>query len=284
MRSGVLVEKFCAAGACANVEAVFGRSFYLRSGDAFVCVGAPAIGNGPLNLIADIGVPDFQLRPGQPALICDRHITIGNTLRVTLDRSEPWSPPAWPTCLVRPIETCAALKRRAASDAPPEGLAHVVFGASEARHSPMMRIARTHIARFEDGLANRLVSGYAREADLSKAVRGLIGLGPGLTPSGDDFLVGVLALLDAIGERAAHAELAGTVTDALHLTAPLSACFLEAAAAGHIGEHLHLAVSSVMTGDVDVASAAIGNIGHSSGWDMMAGIGVALRLAAAARG
>ena len=147
----------------------------------------------------------------------------------------------------------------------------------------MTRIARAHIARFEVWLANSRVSGRAPEADLGMAVRGLIGLGPGLTPSGDDFFVGALALLDAIGERDAHAELARAITEALHLTAPLSACFLKAAATGHIGEHLHLAVSSVMTGNVDAAIEAIENVGHSSGWDMMAGITTTLRVVATAR-
>jgi hypothetical protein len=147
----------------------------------------------------------------------------------------------------------------------------------------MTRTARAHIARFEGWLANRPVSRHAPETDLRIAVQGLIGLGPGLTPSGDDFLVGALAFLDAVGERDAHAALARAITGAMHLTAPLSACFLRAAAAGHIGEHLHLAVSSVMTGNVDAAIVAVRKIGHSSGWDMMAGIGATLRVVASAR-
>jgi hypothetical protein len=56
------------------------------------------------------------------------------------------------------------------------------------------------------------------------------------------------------------------------MTSPLSRCFLRVAAAGHIGERLHAAVSSCINGDADAAIAAIRDIGHSSGWDMMAGI------------
>jgi hypothetical protein len=109
----------------------------------------------------------------------------------------------------------------------------------------------------------------------------LLGLGPGLTPSGDDFLVGALALLDCIGERDAHAALGRAIIDALPgATSALSACFLRAAAAGHIGEALHCAVSSVIAGDVDAAIAAVETIGHSSGWDMMAGVTTTLRVAA----
>jgi hypothetical protein len=96
--------------------------------------------------------------------------------------------------------------------------------------------------------------------------------------------VGALALLDCVGERDAHAALARTITAALPgSTSPLSACFLRAAAAGHVGEILHRAVSSVIAGDAGAAIEAIETIGHSSGWDMMAGIATALRVAATAQ-
>ena len=211
---------------------------------------------------------------------------IDNSIRLTLDQSEPWRSPSWPVCPppVRLIETCAALERRAAIDAPEEGLAHHVFGVCETSgRQPLARIARPRIATFERWLAGVLGARRA-QGMASNAVQGLIGLGPGLTPSGDDFLVGALALLDCVGERDAHAALARVIIEALPgSTSPLSACFLRAAAAAHVGETLHRAVSSVVAGDVGAAIAAIENIGHSSGWDMMAGITTALRVAASAR-
>ena len=143
---------------------------------------------------------------------------------------------------------------------------------------------RGRIADFEGWLAAMLDPGHASVDDLAMPVEDLIGLGPGLTPSGDDFLVGALALLDARGERATHAALARAIIGAsLARTSPLSRCFLKAAAAGQVGENLHRAVSSVMVGDIDAAVAAVGRIGHSSGWDMMAGIGTVLRVVAAAQ-
>jgi len=90
-------------------------------------------------------------------------------------------------------------------------------------------------------------------------------------------LIGALALLDALGERRADARLAHAVSLVPPgLTSPLSHCFLRTAAAGHIGAGLHEAVSSLVRGDADHAIAAIRDIGHSSGWDMMAGIVTAL--------
>jgi hypothetical protein len=225
------------------------------------------------------------LQAGRPAAVCGRHIVIGNSIRLTLDQSETWRSPQWPIFPSpdRLIDTCAALARRAAIDAPEEGLARRVTGVADDStcQPPLARIARPRIAIFERWLSKVLDAGPIGGRE---AVQGLIGLGPGLTPSGDDFLVGALALLDAIGERDAHATLARAIIDALPgSTTPLSACFLRAAAATHVGENLHRAVSSVIAGDVDAAVVAAGKIGHSSGWDMMAGIITTLRIAVAAR-
>ena len=281
LRSGVLAQEFCRSHARATVEAVFERSFYLRSGDEFICVGEPDIGNGPLTLIGHLGrLPDLALQPRQSVKVGDRLIVIDNSLRLTLDQSETWHSPSWPTCPspVRLIEACAALERRAAIDAPEEGLARHLAGAGATPGSqqPLARIARTRIATFERWLSD-VLDKRAQVMASAEAVGGLLGLGPGLTPSGDDFLVGALALLDAIGERGAHAALARAVIAALGSTSPLSACFLRAAAAAHVGEALHRAVSSTIADNAGAAIEAIENVGHSSGWDMMAGITTALR-------
>jgi hypothetical protein len=281
LRSGMLAREFCRRHARAQVEAVFERSFYLRSGDDFVCVGEPDIGNGPLTLIGHLGlVSNLGLQPRQSVTVGDRHIAIGRSIRLTLDQSEAWRPPPWPICLspVRLIETCAALERRAATDAPQEGLARVCgVGETFGLEPPLARIGRPRIATFERWLS-AVLDKHAQDTASADAVGGLIGLGPGLTPSGDDFLAGALALLDCVGERDAHAALGRAVIAALPgSTSPLSACFLKAAAAGYIGENLHRAVSSVMAGDAGAAIAAVDTIGHSSGWDMLAGIMSALR-------
>jgi len=93
-----------------------------------------------------------------------------------------------------------------------------------------------------------------------------------LTPSGDDFLSGALATLDALGDYMAYAALARAVEANLSSTSALSAALLLAAAGRHVGEHLHRMVSSVLTGDVGTVLAIAGNVGETSGWDMLAGI------------
>jgi uncharacterized protein DUF2877 len=289
LRSGVLACEFCKRAPFANVEAVFDRCLYLRSGDDFVCIGEPDIGNGPLTLIGDLAaLPILRSSTGQAALISGEQIRIGNSVRLTLDQSEPWRPSDWPRCPSSDhlIEICTALASRATIAAPQEGLSRCVIDGDETsvRFSPLARVTRPRITVFERWASGLLDGRPASPLACREAVQGLIGLGPGLTPSGDDFLVGALAVLDAIGERGAHAAMARAVVDVLPgLTTPLSACFLRAAAAGHVGENLHQAISLLMTGHVDAAVTVAGKIGHSSGWDMMAGILTTLRIAAARR-
>jgi Protein of unknown function (DUF2877) len=277
-RAGVVAAEFCRTPACADVAAVFERSFHLRCGDLFVCVGEPAIGNGPLTLIADMRATRLGLRPGQPVRIAENRIAIG-AVTFTCEGCEPWHPPRWPRAAAPGTlaEAHAAVVRRAVADAPAEGFGRALAGASLPGDA-LARVARRRLA----GLRSWLVESMAARSAPADPVRDLVGLGPGLTPSGDDVLVGALALLDARAEcdavaGAMRASLARAIRGLPPgLTSPLSHCFLRVAASGHVGEGLHAAVSSCVTGDVDATIAAVRDIGHSSGWDMMAGMVTAL--------
>jgi hypothetical protein len=277
-RAGAVAGEFCKGPARAEVAAVFSHSFHLRSDDLFICVGEPAIGNGPLTLIADMRVACLGLRPGQPARIAQNRIAIG-AVTFTCERCEPWLAQGWPSPDPpgRLAQTRNAVMRRAAADAPAEGLGRTIADAN-VRHDAFARIARRRLARLRSWLADSVTAGGTPVVALPDPVRDLVGLGPGLTPSGDDALIGALALLDALANDYADARIMRTnLARAIGhlppgLTSPSSHGFLRVAAAGHIGESLHAAVSSFVSGDADAAIAAIRDIGHSSGWDMMAGI------------
>jgi Protein of unknown function (DUF2877) len=276
VRAGVLAREFCRQSTRAEVAAVFERSLYLRAEDMFICLGEPSIGNGPLTLIADFSSSRLQRR--QPASISEQGIAIGDTARFSFDRCEPWQPPRWPHSLspLQLIDVGQAIAGRMAAEAPVEGLGGLYCGSE----TSLTRIARPRITRFEAWLCNA----FETDRVSSGAVHNLIGLGPGLTPSGDDFLAGALALVDALAETKAHAALARAINASPHgLTSPLSGCLLRVAAAGHVGENLHRAIAALISGDVDAAIASIRNIGHSSGWDMLAGATTALQVVATVR-
>ena len=173
-------------------------------------------------------------------------------------------------------DVCDAIVRWPDDEAPADGLGRLIGPQGQrAPETPLARIARPRMVRFADWL--RAVLDAPHCAPDASPVLDLVGLGPGLTPSGDDVLAGALATLDALAERNAHAALARAIVDAPSgLTSPLSECLLRAAAAGHVGDSLGRAVSSAVAGEPDAAVAVLRQVGHSSGWDMLAGIATAL--------
>ncbi|MFC0863504.1 DUF2877 domain-containing protein [Sphaerimonospora cavernae] len=117
------------------------------------------------------------------------------------------------------------------------------------------------------------------------AAEGLIGLGPGLTPSGDDMLSGLLVTLRHLG-RAADAPgavrladwLAAAVTyDARTRTTPISATLLHCAAHGQAGSEV-LGVLRGVAGlqPLEPAVHRLLRLGHTSGADMLLGIRIGL--------
>lgn len=108
----------------------------------------------------------------------------------------------------------------------------------------------------------------------------LIGLGPGLTPAGDDFVGGAMIALRAFGENAGHAALADRIAAwALPLaeerTNRISRAHLQCAAAGEGHEALHAYLESFSRRDL----ARLARLGHSSGLDAAAGCVLALACA-----
>lgn len=145
--------------------------------------------------------------------------------------------------------------------------------------SPVARRARTSL---------RLLSGARdlREADM--AVRKLVGLGPGLTPAGDDVLIGWLAgeaLLPAEPERERRVlAVREAIRDCLPLTTDVSRAHLADALCSEFSQSLSLfanALAAADPSDQQLRSALrnLAAIGASSGLDAAAGLLTALSAA-----
>lgn len=104
----------------------------------------------------------------------------------------------------------------------------------------------------------------------ARSLSGLIGLGPGLTPSGDDFLCGLLAGAGLTGLEA-HPfiqRLRERIRAGLSRTNDISGAFLRRALEGQYGEVVQL----FYTQPARVILAGMGQIGHTSGIDTLCGI------------
>jgi hypothetical protein len=113
------------------------------------------------------------------------------------------------------------------------------------------------------------------------AVAGLVGLGPGLTPSGDDFLAGSLLALRLAGRRAAARGLWRAIAACgVQATNAISFSHLRSAAKGRVGENLHLVFDAIITDDWTKTGTRLGrllDLGHSSPWDAIAGFATSVR-------
>ena len=114
---------------------------------------------------------------------------------------------------------------------------------------------------------------------LARASRSLMGLGEGLTPAGDDWLVGTLAALHRLGQHWAFADghLASVlVGEAIGRTTTIGAAFLAHALAGEFSEPARDLVTAESLPRARAAAARLAAMGATSGADTLAGMRAAL--------
>jgi Protein of unknown function (DUF2877) len=226
-----------------EVRAAFRRSFYVSfSGGLYACVGDESLGCGPLNAL----VRELRL----PAL--------GERITLDFSQARSWSPAPLPANAAPDVR---ALERAARERVPREGLGCLVVDA----HNSLSGHAQPAL----DAISRWLV-GNALEDD----AQGLIGLGPGLTPSGDDYLGGVLIALHQFGRQSQARSLWRWLEPRLSQTSAISAAHLAAAAQGEGHEALHDCLHALcdVTADWATVLARLDEVGHCSGWDSLAGV------------
>jgi hypothetical protein len=117
-------------------------------------------------------------------------------------------------------------------------------------------------------------------ATLGRVLSKVVGCGPGATPSGDDVLVGILAVLHSpcSGDAGARdaALLRSALLSLLATTTDVSAHLLRQAASGLFGSDLHELVRAVVAenhlGELDDKLRRVIKTGATSGADMCEGL------------
>lgn len=240
--AGRFAREALAAGE-GEVCAVFRRSFYLRFGNKYACVGDASLGRGPLNaLVADFSEP-----------------CLGASVTVSIDKAERWEPATRGNARLN----TQALRACLDGHVPEEGLGCVILGV----HNALAMHAQPALEALDRWLAGNTLGSEAAQ---------LIGLGPGLTPSGDDYLGGILVGLRWVGRGSQADSLWRWLEPRLagH-TGELSIAHLAAAASGEAHEALHRLLEDLSAWeapDLHPALARLDGVGHSSGWDALAGI------------
>ncbi len=273
-----------------RIAGVYETTFYIASDDGrFLCIGGPEAGNGPITAIAAaLPAEDWRrvgVAEGQPVSFAGARIFVADVVSLDLSHAAQWKPRPWPAPIDFEALACALtalhalITGRGTTRHPSPVLAAVEGRAAALRGDAVSRAierrATLSIATLADWLDYHLGGSVELDDAGQDAVAGLIGLGPGLTPSGDDLIAGLLMALHATGRRETAAALGAFVrATAPDATSLLSRWLLEAAISGHPSEAMHVMLEALLEGDTSALPAALSRlecIGHTSGVDMLAG-------------
>ncbi len=287
---GPLATHIPRSGRLGTVFAVFRRSCYLESGGGQVfCLADQGLGEGPLTLgvkfPSETTLRSLGISEGCHLDTDGVDLVVGHELVLTTAETVIWEPDpvvstAPPDETLRRLDVLINLVNPLI---PSDGLAEIIphtAGIANAGSSgivnmnPVAELAMPRLFLLSGGLTRS-----ASEA-IDQAVAGLVGLGPGLTPSGDDLLGGMLVALRAMQNTASLFSvdtLAGCVTrHAAAETTRISAAMLEQSAQGYgsAAQHRLLRCLLEVHARPDTVNAALDLIrtGHTSGWDALAGI------------
>lgn len=276
---GVRAVRALREGGRGEVGAVFERSFYVVIGGQWVCLVPKGGGLGPLNAqCAEDSLAEAiksPLRAGDK-VVCENNSLRICTLTFSFDGAAAWKPAGPGSWGRRTVARGIDRLRQAipSRELPKEGLAQFL----QSGVIPSTAVAKAAQEPLQN-LRALLRSAIAGDEIKIDTLISLIGLGPGLTPSGDDLIGGALIALHLLGEdRACGAFWAALRPHAKTATSDISFAHLEAAAEGIGHEAIHRIANALMGGDGDLREKldAVHAIGHTSGWDALMGVVVAL--------
>jgi hypothetical protein len=260
----------------ARVLAVFecACNLELPGGDLLALV-LPEVGDGPLNIVVDDSAGVFHaLEPGMPVWVEANRLRI-NGLAVALDSTTIWEPcPDWDDLRdnLDSIQGRFPLLQSVALHYAPEGSLLTLLSIQSSGIPCGIQPDAVLLAAYRG--ADALGAGWGGDAaQLRAAAAQLAGLGGGLTPAGDDFLIGAMlwAWLAHPNPRQACRWI---VEAAAPRTTTLSAAFLRAAANGECSVPWHRLLAVLGSGQEELFSLAVQQIlaqGSTSGADTVAG-------------
>lgn len=279
-----LLEQLAAGQFEASVHSVFDRVINLRRHrDGELCtVAAAGVDDAPATLITDLPswVP-LGLRVGEEVRGWRGRLLLPAGHVIDLRSAQAWEPalPALPM----PPTSIAWLRDFIAA----EGVRGGATAAATHHRSWDDAVAEQVSARL-DGLLRGICND--RPTAVASCARQLVGLGTGLTPSGDDVLLGVSLVTAMPGSAIASARplLCGVIEDCASHTNDISRAALVQAARGRTRQCIIALLSAMTNGDdastLDRHGRAVTAIGHTSGTDILVGMSAALTLESELRG
>ena len=259
------------------------------------------IGNGPFNLVVEEDICFSEhVNIGSPISIPGNQITLGD-LVINTTRAKLWfACPDWEVLHAKRVNILNQLKKSLITNYQVRGL-DTGFTHLPWYGSPALVRLKPHGARVSRTVPGTTAQPYSTtvfhpklpitnyqfsdalifavtNADFPSSLRSaskLAGLGAGLTPAGDDFIMGVIYAASIIHPPEIARVLAEEITDLTALlTTSLSAAWLRSAGRGEAGILWHKFFEALSSGDpmhIQEAMDKILAVGETSGADAMAG-------------
>ncbi len=258
----------------ARVHSVFERVINVEheSGELFT-LACRDVDNAPSTAILDLaGFGAIDVAAGD-VVVCDtERMRVGDRLSIALTAASPWecTLAAYPAVASNLQANLRSLQTRIEDLGAAGGMLASRAPAS-AFEAAVTALLEQHAARLARSLSRSDFAAACRHA------KGMFGLGPGLTPSGDDFLVGLFAVLN-IPASPCHGWLGGgadVLAGAERSTNAISLAALTQAARGRVRESIAALIEHLMYGAPEglvTPLQRVLSIGSTSGTDIVAGI------------
>ncbi|MDO4174238.1 MAG: DUF2877 domain-containing protein [Eubacteriales bacterium] len=279
-RTSTLAQGIVSGGGAGSVHSVYRKTVNLCIGNVLLALQACGSPLSPVSLITGLTGTQLSALPlaaGQPVWFC------GDTIHIQAERDNivfslagaQTVPLALATLPEAELATLHATIEHVLAASTAHGFRGIFFPAAAEGHLDESLILQVAQQKLQFCMQNLLLFHYTTAAyDLSS----LIGMGIGLTPSGDDFLCGVLAgfILRGIDGHPFARAVRGQLEQRLGDTNDISRTFLHCALRGQFSEAVCALTHASTTAQI---SADFHAIGHSSGMDTLCGILYVLRLA-----
>ncbi|CEG25823.1 DUF2877 domain-containing protein [Bacillus sp. B-jedd] len=268
-----------------KVHSTFERTINITDSetDEMYTLATREVDNAPNTIITDIpGFSRFGLKPGDEVITEGSIMTVAQRLSVDIENVEKWSCilPEFPNDFNHVSKNLSVLREHLRILGKTGGM---LIDPDEGGffEKELSRLLETR----SETLVKNLLDGKIEEA--FESAEGLIGLGRGLTPSGDDFLSGVIATFNIPGCPAGDFYEFGrrVVHSALDKTNPISWWALEKSSYGQVRESIAFLIQAILYGDEETLPRYLEkvlSIGSTSGTDIGFGLlaGIEINLVA----
>lgn len=280
-----------------RVIAIFPFCIYVKSTTGkIVCIVDKALDNGPYRIRLDFLAPHrLRVEDGDWVTTRGKDVYLGDSAIARNNRATIWSPPSINSLGTRAgiLGAMRWLFEQLEKDIPTDGLSSVLIltedlaaGSAPNRHG-CDTVVSLGIPAIKD-----LALGWsaADRYTISRGVAQLVGLGPGLTPSGDDLLSGVLVALKQVqkidpkfvGNLATEMLASEVARYAPSGTNEISGAMLFHAIKGNSICSVHCLLTDLFNSRSNIRTIKFARdvvaIGHTSGWDTLAGLFLGLHL------